>query len=48
MEHIDTGRKILERIVKQFAEVAIIEKDAIQIGKMLSMILGPRSDRKGG
>jgi len=48
MEHIDMGRKILDRIVTQFAEIAIIEKDAIQVGKMISMILGPRSDRKGG
>jgi translation initiation factor IF-3 len=48
MEHMDMGRKILERIVTQFANIAIIEKDAVQVGKMISMILGPRSDRKGG
>jgi translation initiation factor IF-3 len=48
MEHMETGRKILQRIVTQFAEIAVIEKDAVQVGKMLSMILGPRSDRKGG
>jgi translation initiation factor IF-3 len=48
MEHMETGRKILQGIVTRFADIAIIEKDAIQVGKMLSMILGPRSDRKGG
>jgi translation initiation factor IF-3 len=48
MEHMDMGRKILERIVAQFADIALIEKDAVQVGKMISMILGPRSDRKGG
>jgi translation initiation factor IF-3 len=48
MEHIDMGRKILDRIVTQFADIALIEKDAVQVGKMISMILGPRSERKGG
>jgi translation initiation factor IF-3 len=48
MEHMDMGRKILDRIVTQFADIALIEKDAVQVGKMISMILGPRSDRKGG
>jgi len=48
MEHMDMGRKILDRIVTQFAEIAVIEKDAVQVGKMISLILGPRSDRKGG
>jgi translation initiation factor IF-3 len=46
MEHIDMGRKILDRIVNQFTNIAIIEKDAVQVGKMISMILGPRSERK--
>ncbi len=46
MEHIDMGRKILDRIVNQFSSIAIIEKDAVQVGKMISMILGPRSERK--
>jgi translation initiation factor IF-3 len=46
MEHIDMGRKILDRIVNQFSSIAVIEKDAVQVGKMISMILGPRSDRK--
>ncbi|MDD4857873.1 MAG: translation initiation factor IF-3 [Candidatus Krumholzibacteria bacterium] len=48
MEHMDMGRKILDQIVTRFSDIAIIEKDAIQVGKMISMILGPRSDRKGG
>jgi translation initiation factor IF-3 len=46
MEHIDMGRKILDRIVNRFSSIAIIEKDAVQVGKMISMILGPRSDQK--
>jgi translation initiation factor IF-3 len=48
MEHMDTGRKILNDIVTRFADIAVIEKDAVQVGKMISLILGPRSDRKGG
>jgi translation initiation factor IF-3 len=48
MEHLDMGRKILDRIVNEFSNIAIVEKDAIQMGKMISMILGPRSERKGG
>jgi len=46
MEHMDMGRKILDRVVNQFSSIAIIEKDAVQVGKMISMILGPRSERK--
>lgn len=48
MEHMDMGRKILDRVITKFSDIAVIEKDAIQVGKMISMILGPRSDRKGG
>jgi len=48
MEHMEMGRRILDRIVTQFSNIAVIEKDTVQVGKMLSMILGPRSDRKGG
>ncbi len=48
MEHIDLGRKLLDRIVNQFSNIAVIEKDAVQVGRMISMILGPRSEKKGG
>jgi translation initiation factor IF-3 len=47
MEHLDMGRKLLDRVVNSFSNIAIIEKDAVQVGRMLSLILGPRSEKKG-
>ncbi len=47
MEHLDMGRKLLDRVVNSFSNIAVIEKDAVQVGRMLSLILGPRSEKKG-
>jgi len=48
MEHIELGMKLLDRIVERFSDIAVIEKEAVQIGKNITMILGPRSQKKGG
>ncbi|UCF07037.1 MAG: translation initiation factor IF-3 [bacterium] len=48
MEHIDMGREILDRITERFSEIATVEKEPVQVGKIISMIMGPRSTKKGG
>ncbi len=48
MEHIDLGEKLLDRVVEEFSEIAIIEKPPIRMGRIISMILGPRSEKKKG
>ena len=48
MEHIELGMKLLDRIVERFSDIAVVEKEAVQIGKNITMILGPRSQKKGG
>jgi len=48
MEHIEMGMQILDRITEQFKDIAIIEKEPVRVGRIITMILGPRSDKKGG
>ena len=48
MEHIERGMKILDRVTEQFKDLAVIEKEPVRVGRIITMILGPRSDRKGG
>jgi len=48
MEHIDLGEKLLDRVVEEFSGVAVIEKPPIRMGRIISMILGPRPDNKKG
>jgi translation initiation factor IF-3 len=48
MEHIDLGQKLLDRVVQEFSEIAVIEKAPIRMGRIISMILGPRSEKKKG
>jgi len=48
MEHIDLGMKLLEKVVERFEDIAVVEKEAVQIGRNITMILGPRSQKKGG
>jgi translation initiation factor IF-3 len=45
MEHIDIGQGILDRIVKDFSDFAVIEKEPVRVGRLISMIMSPRSDR---
>lgn len=46
MEHLERGYKMLKIIEEKFADIAHIEKDPSRQGRMISMIMGPRSDRK--
>jgi translation initiation factor IF-3 len=46
MEHLERGYKMLKIIEEKFADMAHIEKEPSRQGRMLSMIMGPRSDRK--
>ncbi|HER43691.1 MAG TPA: translation initiation factor IF-3, partial [Candidatus Eisenbacteria bacterium] len=48
MEHIDLGEKILDRVVEEFSEIAVVEKSPFRMGRIISMILGPRSEKKKG
>jgi translation initiation factor IF-3 len=46
MEHLDKGYEMLREIVEKFSEIATVEKDAVRTGRIISLIMGPRSDRK--
>lgn len=48
MEHIEKGMQILDRVTEQFKDIAVMEKEPVRVGRIITMILGPRSDRKGG
>ena len=48
MEHIELGEKLLDKVVEEFSDIAVIEKPPIRMGRIISMILGPRSDKKKG
>lgn len=46
MEHVEKGYELLNQITENFSEIAAIEKSAIRTGRIISMIMGPRSDKK--
>ncbi len=46
MEHLEKGYDLLKRITETFDEVATLEKEVVRTGRIISMIMGPRSDRK--
>ncbi len=46
MEHLENGYEILERITERFSEIAAVEKTPVRTGRIISMIMGPRSDKK--
>ncbi len=46
MEHVEKGYELLQQITENFSEIAAIEKSAIRTGRIISMIMGPRSDKK--
>ncbi len=48
MEHIDIGYKILKRIAEQFSDIAVVEREAVRVGRVMSMILGLRSEKQKG
>ena len=48
MEHIDLANHIFGRIKEQFSDIAVVEKEVSLVGRIMSMIIGPRSDKRGG
>ena len=46
MEHLERGYNMLKKIEEKFSEIAHVEKEPVRQGRMISMIMGPRSDRK--
>ena len=48
MEHLDKGHDLLRRVTERFSEIATVEKEPIRTGRIISMIMGPRSSKKGG
>jgi translation initiation factor IF-3 len=47
MEHIDLGEKLLDRIVEELSDISVVEKPPVRMGRIITLILGPRSDKKG-
>jgi translation initiation factor IF-3 len=48
MEHIELGDNLLKRVIEDFSDIAMIEKPPIRLGKIITLILGPRSEKKKG
>jgi translation initiation factor IF-3 len=51
MEHLERGYKMLKTIEEKFSDIAHVEKEPVRQGRMISMIMGSRSDKrakKGG
>ncbi|HUV37891.1 MAG TPA: translation initiation factor IF-3 [Patescibacteria group bacterium] len=48
MEHKELGMGLLKQVVERFSEVATIEREPVMIGRIITMILGPKSEKKGG
>ena len=46
MEHLEKGYEILAKITERFDEIAAVEKSPVRTGRIISMIMGPRSDKK--
>jgi translation initiation factor IF-3 len=46
MEHLERGYEMLKKIEERFSEIAHVEKEPVRQGRMISMIMGPRSERK--
>ena len=45
MEHLEKGYELLNQITERFAEVAAVERSAVRTGRIMSLIMGPRSDK---
>ena len=48
MAHMDIGRRMLDRVVERVSDIAAIEREPVRVGRMVSLIMGPLSERKGG
>ena len=42
MAHVDLGQRVLERIIKDLAQVGQVEKNAVLEGRFLSMVMSPK------
>jgi translation initiation factor IF-3 len=42
MEHLDLGRKVLERFISDSQQAGKIEKDLILMGRIISVVLAPK------
>lgn len=48
MDHLEMGYALLKKVTERFKEIAVVEKEATRVGRMMSMILGPTSERRKG
>lgn len=48
MEHSELGMDLLHHIIEHFSPVSTVEREPIMLGKIITMILGPKSEKKGG
>ncbi len=48
MEHSELGKDLLRRIIEHFSTISTVEREPIMLGKIITMILGPKSEKKGG
>jgi translation initiation factor IF-3 len=48
MEHSELGMGLLQRIIGQFSTISTVEREPVMLGKIITMILGPKSEKKGG
>jgi len=46
MEHLEMGYELLDGIKERFADIAAIEKEPVRQGRIISMIMGPVSEKK--
>jgi len=42
MEHLDLGRKIIDRFITDTQHVALVEKEPMQEGRIISLVLMPK------
>ncbi|MBU8921044.1 MAG: translation initiation factor IF-3 [Bacteroidales bacterium] len=45
MEHLEKGYELLNQITERFSEIAAVERTAVRTGRIMSLIMGPRSDK---
>ena len=48
MDHLEMGYALLKKVTARFTEIAVVEKEATRVGRMMSRILGPTSERRKG
>jgi translation initiation factor IF-3 len=48
IDHMEMGKTILNSIVERFKDIAAVEKEPTRTGRIISMIMGPTSERRRG